>query len=771
MSENLTGFKFVSAYEKYVFYNFHRKEFLDDMIKVITLDKKASIVILSGEDNIGKEYFLEAAAYQASQEISQEVLIFPFKLKGFENSLEDFINFQIKKEEEIYNKKLSDKLKAFLEDFKKSAPNTWATFFGASFVSMLFNMSDKQIGWIKKNIINPSDKTLFQRFDDKTILDNLFEKLTEKEKIIIKINRLECNLPIIGWLRDLALRNRNVTLAITCKPDDDIRIKIDPDAKLRLEFNTLNLQELKAIINYIYKPNSFSDDLYNALWNKYQGNPKNLLFFMRKLVQEEIIFEEKGKWRLIDEGFESEKCAELFAGDFYTPISEFIDKQDDNIQHLLTEFLQIAALCGENVPVNALLDFMNLEEDEPVAEQLLDIIDDNFVFDGEHIDKTGLKIFIDYEYNHPSFPKELKQSVYSFINPIYNKSIIAHITNPENKANSLAYIIKEKIPIISKGIMRLFISLFDYADNDKEKTEYDSLLLWWIGIDETDYLKDHLIEEMKAGNISGELVWAIFLKTENIWPPYRREVLLDVYANQPDGIPIDMIEDCYYYKSKILYQLGKYKEAASIAGYTYGLLIKQGKDNSSRMGRICNILGLILLNQNKLSLAKKKLQKALDIHLKLYGEEHPNTAKSFGNLASVFKDEGDLENAKIYYQKALDIFLKIYDEEHPHTATSFNNLGLLLKDERDLENAKIYHQKALDIYLKIYGEEHPHTSASFGNLALVLEKEGDLENAKIYFQKALDIRLKIFGEEHPHTILAKKHLDDLEKIEKTEEKQ
>jgi CHAT domain-containing protein/tetratricopeptide (TPR) repeat protein len=144
-------------------------------------------------------------------------------------------------------------------------------------------------------------------------------------------------------------------------------------------------------------------------------------------------------------------------------------------------------------------------------------------------------------------------------------------------------------------------------------------------------------------------------------------------------------------------------------------------------------------------------QKALDIYRKVLGEEHPDTARSYNNLAETLRAQGQPAAAAPVYQKALDIYRKVLGEEHRDTALSYNNLARNLNDQGQFAAAAPLFQKALDIRRKVLGEEHPDTAISYNNLAYNLKAQGQYAAAAPLFHKALDINRKVLGEEHPET--------------------
>ena len=79
-----------------------------------------------------------------------------------------------------------------------------------------------------------------------------------------------------------------------------------------------------------------------------------------------------------------------------------------------------------------------------------------------------------------------------------------------------------------------------------------------------------------------------------------------------------------------------------------------------------------LYAQGKYAEAGPLFQKALDIRRKVLGEDHPDTAWSYNNVAYNLNAQGKYAEAGPLFQKALDIFRRLLGEGHPDTAASYN---------------------------------------------------------------------------------------------------
>ena len=149
--------------------------------------------------------------------------------------------------------------------------------------------------------------------------------------------------------------------------------------------------------------------------------------------------------------------------------------------------------------------------------------------------------------------------------------------------------------------------------------------------------------------------------------------------------------------------------------------------------------------------AEPLLQEALRIYQQVLGKEHPYTAISLDNLASLYRVMGEFAKAEPLLQEALRTRQKILGSEHPDTAVSLNNLGELYETMGEYAKAEPLYQEAIQIWQKILGSEHPDTATGLNNLALLYQAMGEYAKAEPLLQEALRIRHKVLGPEDPDT--------------------
>ena len=144
-------------------------------------------------------------------------------------------------------------------------------------------------------------------------------------------------------------------------------------------------------------------------------------------------------------------------------------------------------------------------------------------------------------------------------------------------------------------------------------------------------------------------------------------------------------------------------------------------------------------------------KRALDIRVKSFGEEHPNTADSYHEVGVTQHSLGNYTAALESDKRALDIRIKLFGEKHPKTADSYHEVGATQHSLGNYTAALESEKRALDIRIKSFGEEHPNTADSYHSIGVTQHSLENYTAALESHKRALDIRIKSFGEEHPKT--------------------
>ena len=144
------------------------------------------------------------------------------------------------------------------------------------------------------------------------------------------------------------------------------------------------------------------------------------------------------------------------------------------------------------------------------------------------------------------------------------------------------------------------------------------------------------------------------------------------------------------------------KAIATITGYledTYDLTATSG----TRLQQALNLMSAAdyLLNERiDYRFAFAKYREALSIREKALSAEHPDTARTYNNIAYVYSEQGDYEKAVRCYLKALSIQEKVLGVGHPDTARTYNNIAYVYSEQGDYGKAQEWLGKARSTKLK-----------------------------------------------------------------------
>jgi tetratricopeptide (TPR) repeat protein len=92
------------------------------------------------------------------------------------------------------------------------------------------------------------------------------------------------------------------------------------------------------------------------------------------------------------------------------------------------------------------------------------------------------------------------------------------------------------------------------------------------------------------------------------------------------------------------------------------------------------------------------------------GQDHPDVAMSYGNMAGVYNSQGKYEQALDYLQKSLSINITTLGRDHLDVATSKYNMALLHKRGNETDRARQLFLECEQIYAKVYGPDHSETN-------------------------------------------------------------
>lgn len=473
--------------------------------------------------------------------------------------------------------------------------------------------------------------------------------------------------------------------------------------------------------------------------------------------------------------------------DLLEPVKELMDDLDIEVSDRLQRFLDLAALCGRNVPAEVLFHHLELEEDQ--REELLDLIDE------ELVENEETRLFVDHQYGHPSFPGLL---TYAFLDPRLNHALLEPLTGTkrERLSSELLEFLNRSVPIHTRGMTLMRLALAGYQEDKQMRQFFLREMRAWIGESEVEDFTAGLTEGLESGRMSARDLLGTANQTNEHWPAHRRLPFLDAARQQliqgkaGELSPAERVE-LHNLRAEALRDLKRHDEAVEEARLSleesetvYGtghpataralnlqgiLLREMGRPQEARepleralaaqdrestdvnLASILANLGMVLRDLGQRESARDHLEQALAIHRHTFGDNHPAVAADRNNLSLLAREMGQPERALEHLRPVVDIVRSLYGDVHPETARALTNVAGLLRELGQGEGARLHLEAALQIDQQALGENHPQVVADLNNLAVIEQELGDLDGARGRFEQALALSRASLGEDHPLT--------------------
>ena len=470
------------------------------------------------------------------------------------------------------------------------------------------------------------------------------------------------------------------------------------------------------------------------------------------------------------------------AGDLLAPIHGLFDDLELETADRLQRFLDLAALCGENVPAEVLFHHLELEPEQ--REDLLDLVDE------ELVETPELRLFVDHQYGHPSFPGLL---TYSFLSPLLRHAFLEPLAIKRARlAGELLDFLNRSVPIHTRGMALLRFNLAGFLEDDQPRQFFLRELRVWIGPGETEALTAELAFGLADGRTSVRDLLGAARQTEGFWPPFRRAAFVEAIRPRAGELEPEELLEMHNLRAEILRDLQQAPEAIAEARLSLetaeaihgpdhaataralnllGILLNETGNHAeakeileralaiqslgerdANLGSILANLGMVYRNLGQREPAHDHLEQALALHREVFGDAHLAVAADLGNLATLERELGEPAKALEYLRPTIDIARQLYGEVHPETARAITNLGGLLRELGDADSARVHLEAALEIDQQAFGPAHPQVIADLNNLAVVERESGHAEASREHFAQALALSRQALGEDHPLTV-------------------
>ena len=691
------------------------------------------LILLSGPENCGRRYLVDAAVRQLRKSGSV-IQLLRINLDGYEvdqpDLLEAYLRQQAKRlgiDSDRGFEQLSVWLKQHLGDGVHSV-NTCAS------VGMLLELSGSyaRVLQILEGInLRPGMK------EHARLLVCLLEHFATKARTIVHVDESIIPFTLRDDLMSFSVSLPQLRLVFSTLPDVDVKYIAGARPSVRVNVSAPDQEQLSVRLTDHFASNAIPSWLPRLLWQESHGNRGLMAWQLIQLFQEEAL-----QWD--ESGFWAEGTVTRHA-DPSTSLTRLLRPLASLFQSTphLEELLRLAALCGELIPLNLLMDFLRIPSEDRDA--LLDVIDDQLC-------ESEQPILEDLGFDHPGFSTGRKVNVYRFHCPLDIDLLLLGPSDAwrQSKAAELLKFFEHILPASTRSIANVYLQLCDVLPDDGEsRLTWEEKLQWWISEREGDRFREHVTKAINDGRLSGESVWQAIQRDDAKGSPARKLNLLLGYEEQKDGIPYQHASSFYTSKGVRLHLLARFGEAEFY--FREALRIDEqfyGPDHPDVATHLNNLAALLKIT-NRQAEAEPLMRRALAIHEQSYGAEHPGVATNLNNLAALLLDTNRLTEAEALMRRALAIDEEFYGAEHADVARDLNNLAQLLKATNRLTEAEPLMRRVVDIFEQSYGAEHPYFAGYLNNLAGLLKATNRLAEAEPLIRRALAIDEQSYGAEHP----------------------
>ncbi len=192
-------------------------------------------------------------------------------------------------------------------------------------------------------------------------------------------------------------------------------------------------------------------------------------------------------------------------------------------------------------------------------------------------------------------------------------------------------------------------------------------------------------------------------------------------------------------------RFGRYEDALTELRRAIALV---DQPDDPRLAMYQRFLGNLHYRLGALDQAAQAYARAVALGEQSLGRDHPDIARSLGNLGEIYREHGQEVAAEAAFRRAIAIVEHAFGPDHPDLGPPYNGLGSLAYRRGDLAMAAEHFRRVRELLVRSYGPDHPDLGAVTNNLAEVLLHQGAVDEARQLAEQALVILERALGTEH-----------------------
>jgi predicted ATPase len=436
------------------------------------------------------------------------------------------------------------------------------------------------------------------------------------------------------------------------------------DLHKQIRLQRLPEDSIPEFLSYLLGRTEFTDEFRSRIYKETDGNPLFIIQLIKYMVEEKIIIDDDGVWKL---------SREVDKIDIPSKVYNVIARRLDRLDKSYRKVLDYAAVVGDTFTSSILADSIEMEKvvvleslkDLEKSHKLIHTLNGKFQFDHEKIK--------DVLYNE--IPEELRIEYHSIVaRTIEEKNIddlddhvgelAYHYSQCNNKPKAVLYF--KKAAELAKGsysnaeAVRFYNEVLKLeVDNDKRSGIYEALGDIYFLL--RDYERSKEAYSNASRLVSGARKSGILAKLGGILErkgDYDRALKLCTNA-------LELVKGTNTAEEALAYQnIGNvhlftknFKNA--LESYERSLKISERLGDDSGIAACQNNIGLVFYNQGEFQNALTHLASSLKIRTRIGDQD--GIASTLNNIGAAYQMMGNLEEAKKYLSRSEDIRARITD--------------------------------------------------------------------------------------------------------------
>ncbi|KAF2772939.1 hypothetical protein EJ03DRAFT_323999 [Teratosphaeria nubilosa] len=161
--------------------------------------------------------------------------------------------------------------------------------------------------------------------------------------------------------------------------------------------------------------------------------------------------------------------------------------------------------------------------------------------------------------------------------------------------------------------------------------------------------------------------------------------------------------------------------------------------------------GRMSIQQDQKELGQELLLESLSLHEQIYGILHPEVARVYYALSTLYYGLDEKNAAVELAKKAVIVSERTLGIDNAETILAYLNLSLMEHATGNTRGALAFTRHALDLWKIVYGTRHPDSITTINNAAVMLQTLKQFHESRVWFEASLDICEDIAGKQSINT--------------------